>query len=224
MLDRLWQHIQKEWGVLKQAPIAFAVLVALAFGLAFAFVSYMHNERFASLEQQVKTAKEETDGANSKNDLLKERLEAKDDQLTDYRARLLSQNAPASNPTAKTDQRRQQLSQSATRFSGASNEELRNMGIAQAHLIRSVAQKPLDVLNKQGSNDQFKIAVSDAMFEYQNKYQADAIVLRDEMISRLARPLQRPSWVDTEYSMANNPLVLQDVAADLEVLAKKLPK
>lgn len=110
-----------------------------------------------------------------------------------------------------------------TRLSEISNAALREIGIKQAQAIRVIAQKPLDVLNQQGGGDQLQFASAEAMMEYQNKYQADAIVVRDEIISRLPVTLRRSQWDDLLYSMANNPSVLKDVAADLEALAKKLP-
>lgn len=73
-MDALLSLVKAEWASLSVAPWSFALLVATAFGTAFAACRWGYH----ALHE---TSKE-------KLDVLKERLAAKDDQLDDYRQRL----------------------------------------------------------------------------------------------------------------------------------------
>lgn len=60
--------------------------------------------------------------------------------------------------------------------------------------------------------------------EYREKYGADAINLRDEMLRRLPPMPNRHDFANSLYEQPNpNMLTMVDVANDLEMLAKRLP-
>jgi hypothetical protein len=217
-MDELLRHIKEEWSQLVKAPGAFAILVILAFIAAFAVIEWAHSAKISGLEQQVSTV-------NSLNDLLKERIAGKDDQLTDYRAKNLelqgklpSISAPQSKMKDSSHPYREQLRQSATRYSNASNRELAQAAILLANNIRDAAQaernRPIE------TKPPYR---NDGVFEYQSRFQGDAIVLRDEMLSRLPFNVKREPEADMEYSHANNPIGFEMVASDLDRLAKLLP-
>jgi hypothetical protein len=213
-------HIQKEWNTLKGAPVAFAVLMLLAFIAAVLVMDWLHADRFSSIQQQVSTL-------NSTNDLLKLRVDAKDDQLNDYRARIVAADSGTkSGKTASHDAAvvRQRFNASTTRFSNASNAQLEKLGGKLASEILDLAKKAEEPLQSmQTSTDIFTRAVYEANFAYESKYQADAMVLRDEILSRL--PLvHRAILNDAMYEHPTNPTGLEMVAADLGRLAKMLPQ
>jgi len=216
-------HIRKEWQTVKGAPFTFVVTVLLCLGIGYTWAGHEDKGHEQSLSDLLTLEKS---GRANEQLLLQQRIGSKDDLLTDYRSKLLiadmkgqlsSQSAPRITETQR------QFSRAATRFSNATNEELRSMGIKLAQQIRALTQKA-STMADQGITDQqsFLAAIREATFEYQSKYQADAIVLRDELVSRLPL-LPRPIWQDLTYSNANNTHRLEDIASDLETLAKKLP-
>lgn len=110
-----------------------------------------------------------------------------------------------------------------TRFANVSNASLRDMGIKLAQQIREAAHKADQVLTEQPQDAvRVRHAMQEALWEYTSKYQADAIVLREEIMSRLPL-IQRLNYEDSLYQYANNATVLEEVATDLESLAKRLP-
>ncbi len=109
-----------------------------------------------------------------------------------------------------------------TRFSRFSNSQLRDMAIRLAQQIRAVGQNALQSeMNGTAKGNSLTVSTN-AQFEYSNKYKTDAIVLRDEILSRLPL-LDRRDSTDSMYQFANNANGLFVVADDLETIAKKLP-
>ena len=218
-LAEFLSFVRKEWLTVTGAPFTFVFAFVLCLGIGYEWAAHEGSSHEQSLTDQLNIEKQ---GRTNDKSLLEQRIASKDDLLSDYRSKLLiaemkEQPAPSAPHITETQR---QLSKAATRFSNATNAQLRTMGVQLANNIRLVAHKAMAV---QGS-DQLRIAINDAMFEYQTKYQADAIVLKDEMLTRLSGTLlERPSYMDTEYTLANNSLVLEQVAVDLETLAKKLP-
>src|SRR6266850_3310179 len=201
-------HIRDEKEALKKAPLAFGLLTLLAFIAAVIVVDWLHADRFASSKQEVDTVKQQ-------NDLLNARVNGKDDQLNDYRAQLSALQSK-DNSKGKRLPTRQQFSASTSRFSGRSNEELRTMAVSLAQQIRGVSQRAKKVFDTNHTSEEYAAVMREAENEYENKYQADAVVLRDEILSRLPL-LQRPVWENTLYQ-AHNANVLDEVARDLETL------
>ena len=60
------------------------------------------------------------------------------------------------------------------------------------------------------------------MRQYKEKYWADAILLRNELYRRLPKNLQQPQ-LSGLYQYPTNPLGVEAVADNLELLAKSLP-
>jgi hypothetical protein len=211
---------KKESATVKGAPVFFVIIVCMSISFGYGVAIHVEKGHEESLSDLLSL--EKSGRANDKS-MLEQRITNKDDLLTDYRSKLLIadlKGQPFPQPAIHVTETQRQLSRAATRFSNASNAQLRTMGVQLANNIRVVAHKAMAV----EGGDQFRMAINDALFEYQTKYQADAVVLKDEMLTRLSGTLLgRAPYIDTEYSVANNPLVLNEVASDLETLAKKLP-
>ena len=224
IVDELLRHVKEEWGQLVKAPGAFFILFILAFLAAFAVVEWAHSAKMSGLEQQVSTV-------NSTNELLHQRIESKDEQLTDYRAKNLDLQAKLSAPavsiapivkpnhgTNQTPPHKDQLRQSATRFSNATNAELVKFAETLASDIRQLAQTATAELQADPRS-----VIHQSMFNYSSNYQGDAIVLRDEIMSRLPL-IKRDMWANSFYDHPTNPIGLNEVAGDLDRLARMLPQ
>jgi hypothetical protein len=51
-MDKLFEYISKEWGVISQAPFAFVILSAITFGLAYLAAKW----KFTTVIEQVKAS------------------------------------------------------------------------------------------------------------------------------------------------------------------------
>ena len=126
-----------------------------------------------------------------------------------------------------------------------SNEELSEKGVAMARALRAVAREMMAADEKlrsrcdketelakteqarnqlrQSCNDESLKATQNFLALYEDKYKAEVLILREEMLHRL--PELRPKTVPPVLaSHPTNALGLGEVASTLEVLAKLLPK
>ncbi len=207
----LLEFLQNNWDVLKKAPLTFALLVLLAGGSGFVAVKWYY-------EGQIQTLKE-------RDETQKVRLAAKDEQLNEYRQRL--QLVPATGTSYSrltneelqrkalqvTDRLRQFLT-SETMKEGQQMSEWAQMSTAKSEERNRIWKQYTDSLL------QSSIRVNT---EYDSRFKVDAILLRDELLSRLPKQLKN----EQAYSMYEHPtnrLGMQGIADDLERLAKSLPK
>ncbi len=201
----LFKYILQEWEKLRQAPMAFLLLCVLVAAATFAFTRW-------SYIRQIET--------------LNERLKMKDDQLVEYRERLR---------LAPIDQ---------TSYSRLSNAELRQRALAAVAQVRDflasydresrlvMANQIEEMRNAKSEEERQSIwnRQSAALIrgsytvttEYDRKFKANTIVLRDELLSRLPQSAhaQRPG---VSYEHPTNPIGMGMVTDDLERLAKLLP-
>ncbi|HEX7226341.1 MAG TPA: hypothetical protein VF353_01095 [Candidatus Binatia bacterium] len=126
-----------------------------------------------------------------------------------------------------------------------SNEELSEKGAAMARALRALARELMAADEKlrsrcdketelakteqarnqlrQSCNDESLKATQSFLARYEDKYKAEVLILREEMLHRL--PELRPKTVPPVLaSHPTNALGLGEVASTLEVLAKLLPK
>lgn len=220
-------YLHKEGRIVKDAPLTFVVAIVLG---AVAGLAYAKHDDASHLQSVSDLLESEKQGRANEKSLLEQRIASKDDLLTDYRSKLLIADQRASNvPVAgaaapRVEDKQRQLYTAATRFSRASNPQLRSMGIKLAQEIREIADNAILSYSApmQLSASEMLIKNHQYMSEYENKYEADAIVIRDELLSRLPL-LQRPDYVNSEYEHPTNPLGLKEVASDLDTLARRLP-
>jgi hypothetical protein len=125
-----------------------------------------------------------------------------------------------------------------------SNEELSDKGVAMARALRALARELMTADEKlrsrcdretelakteqaknqlrQSCNDESLKATQNFLAQYEDKYKAEVLILREEMLHRL--PELRPKTVPPVLaSHPTNALGLGEVASTLEVLAKLLP-
>ena len=126
-----------------------------------------------------------------------------------------------------------------------SNQELSEKGVAMARALRSLAREMMAADEKlrsrcdkenelakteqaknqlrQSCNDASRNAMQDFLAQYEDKYRAEVLILREEMLHRLP-DLRQKAVPPILASHPTNALGLGEVASTLEVLAKLLPK
>ena len=126
-----------------------------------------------------------------------------------------------------------------------SNEDLSDKGVAMARSLRDLAGEMMAADEKlrshcdrqtelakteqaknqlrQSCNDESLKATQNFLARYEDKYKAEVLILREEMLQRLPE-LRQKTVPPLLASHPTNALGLGEVAATLEVLAKLLPK
>lgn len=204
--------LAKEWGVVSQAPVAFCLLAASMFGLAYLSARW----KYTSVVDQVRAS----------NETLKERLHLKSEQAEQYKDRAL-----------KYDQKVWEVVESDT--SSLSQKALSLVAEIRAFIDRhrrhddSIHENEWvemtqanNETDKQRLWHKFTSAISRASIErnseWERRFKVDAIMLRDELRSRL--PNYKPDdFVSHMYEHPTSYFSFNDVAADLEKMAKLLP-
>lgn len=201
-------YIGKEWATLSNAPLTFVTLFVLALGVAFVVSKLYYAGRIETLKE--------------KAEVLKERLSAKDDQISEYRERL--HLVPTDNTT----------------YSLLANEELKKKALDVVENIRSFIGDRRNIesklFNRQYTNlseeeihqrwemeTQNIIAVSsETQSKYNELFKTDTILLRDEISSRLPKEFTNSTYSHM-YEYPTNLLGIEEVVTNLELLAKNLP-
>jgi hypothetical protein len=204
-MDKILDFLTKNWETLKSAPLIFISFLLLAFALAFVVANYIYKERIETL---------------------KERLTSKDDQINEYRQRL---------HLVDTDK---------TAYSQLTNQELRGASAKPASRLREYVDQReqqdmrrldasrLQMLNAKSEEERQRVwnAETSTLLtsptlnsEYSAKFLSDAILLRDELLSRLPKEQKNPSAYSI-YEYPTNPIGLRMVIEDLKRLSKNLPK
>jgi hypothetical protein len=126
-----------------------------------------------------------------------------------------------------------------------SNENLSEKGVAMARALRALAREMMAADEKlrsrcdreselaktqqaknqlrQSCNDESLKATENFLAHYDDKYKAEVLILREEMLHRLPE-LRQKTAPPILASHPTNALGLGEVAGTLEVLAKLLPK
>ena len=196
--------LQQEWSTLKSAPVTFVLMLILGFLVAFLAVRWYYQGMLETKD---------------------ERLKAKDDQLDDYRERL------------------HLISASGSKYSRLNHDELKQEAFDLVKRIRKflTEERKRDYSNFTVYQSQMHDAKSDEErsriwndhtnkmllgglklnTEYDNRFKIDAIIMRDELLSRLPKQAKN----ERAYSMyehPTNPIGMGMVADDLEKLVKSL--
>jgi hypothetical protein len=211
MADSLLALLKTEWTALTAAPWSFALTLAAAFGAAFAVCRWAYH----SLHETTK----------GRIDALNERLALKDQQLDDYRERLGL--APSSGSKFSKLSHRE-LQEHTLRFV----EKLRLWFSASEAETRRNAEQQWNALTRaQDENQRRQLweahtsthtsGLYKLMSEFDLKFKVDAILLRDELASRLPAPAHDPR-LDHRYEHPTNTFGIQAIADDLERKAKLL--
>lgn len=204
--------IQSEWTAISSAPITFILLLITSFGAAF----YIANWRYEGIVESLK----------ERIELFKERLEAKDGQLGEYRERLHLL------PTTETTYSRftnAELKQKTLDVVGRIRELLNSRNEKQHDLIFPIEPKNYQNMSEEESHKLWQRKtnalvkeIAETIAIYVRDFKVDTILLRDELLSRLPNSAKNERQYRT-YEYPTNPIGIGIVADDLERLSKSLP-
>lgn len=216
ILKDVIDHLKSEWVFLKSSPVAFIITLLLCFVCSFFVMKWRYDGIIEQLHERL--------------ELNKERLQIKNDQLDEYRQRL------------------HLVPVSGTSFSRMSNKELKGKTLDVILGIREFLNKVKNE-DRQISDQEWNKVVSarqsakseedkeriwksysSKVYErilqreaqYYQNFKVDAILLRDEILSRLPKSVKNEKvyiYYERSFNIFETPLV----ADDLERLAKSLP-
>jgi hypothetical protein len=200
-----------EWSALAAAPWAFSLVLVTAFGLAFAACRWAY-------QSLLETNK-------SRLEALKERLSAKDDQLAEYRERLKLVPSNGSKFSRLTQKELQD--QALTYVEGLrtwlakSETETRAIADQQWHaMTRAKSEEERRQLWEAHSSTHTS-GFQRLMQDFEQKFKVDAILLRDELNTRLPAA-ERNTQLEHHYELPVNTFCIRAIADDLERRAKLL--
>lgn len=210
-MEQFIELLAKEWVVVSQAPIAFATLAVGMFGLAY----FAARWKYTSVVEQVQAS----------NDTLNERLHLKSEQAEQYKDRALKYDekvwAVVESNTASLAQKSLLLVSQIREF--IDRHKRQDESVMEHEWVEMAGA--VDDIEKRRLWSKFTGATSrlsnERNAEWERRFKVDAIMLRDEMRSRLKgyKPDERSVHV---YEHPTNYFGFNDVAADLERMAKLL--
>jgi len=203
-LKELIEYLQKEWGTVSSAPVTFFVACTLVAGLAYAASRWKHG---AIIE------------------LLRERIAAKDEQLDGYREKL---HLIPAHGSEFSRQSHSELQKEALKFVSSLREWLgtrRSQDSERQHKQWLAMTNATDEVQRKHLWD---AQTADSMRssttfsnEYDAKFKVKAMVLRDELLTRVQHP-EPSNHSHHMYEHPTNPIGMGMVADDLERMARLL--
>jgi hypothetical protein len=236
---------KKEWAVVSANLWHFIVAALVCLGIGYGWAGHEDKGHDEALQDQLALEKQ---GRGNDKTSYEQRISGKDDLLTEYRtqlqlAQMKAQVSPPSSGNALTVKETQrQLNVAATRYSNASNKQLSDWAEDLAGKIRKLSEgyetnllkstqerdaamgafpgKSKEEQNRvwESFNARDMQYSSTMLQEYNAKYKADAIVISDEMLSRLP-PGTRNDFAHYDNAAAG----IERISTDLERLARLLP-
>ena len=211
-MDRLFLYIAKEAEVISQAPFTFIALLIIAFLLAYAAAKW----RYSSVVDQV----------NATCEALRERLNLKTEQTESYKERALKYDEKALEVVDSTEGALKEKSLNFVKDLRDFTERYKREDEALlSNEWREMAQMPSgedkDALWHSFTSKSSKLSNS-RNSEYDRQFKVDAILLRDELRSRLPQYIPKDRHQDSVYEHPTNYFGFNDVADDIEKMAKLL--
>jgi len=213
VLNQFLELLKNEWNTVAGAPLSFITLVLVSFAIAYAAGRWRYSGVIETLREKLS--------------LEKDRINAKDSQLDEYRERLHLVPAQGSE------------------YSKLTHAELKEKGLALVHEIR-VWFSETEAQTRQRADAQWS-AMTQAkteeekqklwnahtntqiqglfgmMAEFEKRFKVDAILLRDEMNSRLPQEIkQETEFSRSRYEHPVNTFCIREISDDLERKAKSL--
>lgn len=211
-MEKLIEYIAKEWSVVSQAPFAFLILAAIMFGLAYLAAKW----RFTAVIDQIKAS----------NDALKDRLHLKSEQAESYKDRALKydekvQQVVDSNAVALKERTLEVVKNLREFIERHRREDDRVSALERSAMRSAQTEEERNAAWERNTNETMRLS-NERNAEYDRRFRVDAIMLRDELRSRIPNyePLERHH--DMMYEHPTNYFGFNDVASDLERMAKML--
>lgn len=210
-MDKLLEYIANEWEVVSQAPFAFLIIAAIMFGLAYLAAKW----RYTAVIEQTKSA----------NETLKERLYLKSEQAESYKDRALKYDEKVhsvvdSDEVALKNKTLEVVKNLREYIERYKREDQVNMMERHISLGQQSEEQRNIEWNKQ-TNNIMRLS-SEMNAEYDRRFRVDTMLLRDELRSRLPDYAPQDKHRDSAYEHPTNYFGFNDVASDLERMAKML--
>lgn len=212
------EYLGQEWDTLSGAPLSFLVALALLSAAIIIGARSWFEKVMAELREQVST--------------LKERIEGKDEILDQYRERLkIIEDGKANSGTAYSRLSDDELKRRTLLLVGQlrdfiSRRERESREISDSHWRRSIEagteERRKDLWHRQ--NSEYSQQSLRTNTEYDQHFRIEAILLRDELLSRLPDEAvaSRTPRTSTSYEHPTNLFGYREVADDLEKLGRIL--
>lgn len=211
-MEKLVTYIANEWAVVSQAPFSFIMLAVIMFGIAYLAAQW----RFTAVIDQIK----------SSNETLKERLILKSEQAESYKGRALKYDEKVfevvdSNEITLKEKSldfvknlREFIERYKREDEAVQNNEWVEMTRASSEEEKNKLWHKFTSANSRLSNARNS--------EYERRFKVDAILLRDELRSRLKDYQPSSNFHESMYEHPTNYFGFNDVASDIEAMAKLL--
>ena len=211
-MDKFFEYISKEWNVISQAPFAFLILGALMFALAYLAAKW----KFTVIVDEV----------NAKHETLKERLLLKTEQAETYKDRALKydetiQQVVGSDEIALRDKTLEVVKNLREFIERHKKEDDRVSNIERSAMREARTEEERSKAWEKNTNEIMRLS-NERNAEFDRRFKVDAMLLRDELRTRLPEyePIERHH--DMMYEHPTNYFGFNDVASDLERMAKLL--
>lgn len=210
-MDSLVILLQTEWTALTSAPWSFVLLVISSIGATFGVCRWVYQSQFEAHKE--------------KQEVLKERLSAKDDLLDDYRERLGLVPSTGSKFSKLTHKELQEYTLNFVNdirsWMARNEEENRHITSQQWHAMTQAKTEEQKHQLWETHNNTLSNGILTLMRDFEQQYKIDAILMRDELIARLPASERNPSS-EKRYEMPVNTFCIRTIADDLERKAKVL--
>jgi len=210
-MEKWFEYLAKEWSVISQAPFAFFTIAAITFGLAYLAARW----RYTSVIEQVKAT----------NETLKERLHLKSEQAESYKERALKYDekvlevvdSDALKLRNKTLELVSNIREFIERYQRQDQLVHENEWV---EMTQATSEEDKKRLWHKFTNASSRLS-NERNAEYDRRFKVDAIMLRDELRSRL-KDYKSEILSEHMYEHPTNYFGFNDVANDLEKMAKLL--
>lgn len=211
-MDKLFDYIAKEWKMISQAPFALLVLLAIMFSAAYIAVKWRYS--FA-IEQVI-----------ASNDRLTERLYQKYEQAETFKKRAFKCNETV---LEVVDSSKWTLKERSLSFV----KNLREFIERYRREDQAIQEKEWSKIVLARNDDEKRklwqkyTAASSRLWnqrnsEYERRFKVDAVLLRDELLEKLKQYKRTDSFHESVYEYPTNYFGFNDVAGDIEIMAKVL--
>lgn len=213
-MEKLFEYMRDEWLVVSQAPFAFLILAAIMFGSAYLAAKW----RFTAVIDQTRAS----------NEALKERLVLKSEQAESYKDRALKfdekiQQVVDSDSVALKERTLEMVKNLREFIERHKREDDRISAIAHSAMSSAQTEEERNAAWGRNTNEIMRLS-NERNAEYDRRFRVDAIMLRDELRSRLPSYETLERHHDMMYEHPTNYFGLNDVASDLESMAKMLTR
>lgn len=216
MLESLLTTVKAEWVALSAAPWAFALTFVLAGVVAFALCRWAYEARLTTAKDRFEAAKDQ--------------IGAKEEQLVEYRERLKLVPTPRGPLTRLSHKELQDRTTVFVESLRAWLQTTKAEGFKESMQMMDAGRQDFADENERlrvwrSQSDAMMANFAARMEQYEQLFKVDALLLRDELDSRLPpdlRPAPERYRAAHFYDRPTNPLGVEQVLFDLEKKGKSL--